>query len=715
MPAGSDNGTVRASPLRIAPMPALRFCLPLQPLGLALGAALGSGLALAASPPAPQQAPYGSWSSPVAAADLARAAVAMSDLQVDGNALLWRESRPAEGGRQVLVRREADGRLHTLTPEGYSVRTRVHEYGGSSHWRLGTDQVFANFSDQRLYLQRGDAAPRAITPEGFRYADCVAEPARHALLCVREDHTAPTKKANGEERNEIVRVFVPKAEALSRHDADALQAAGTVLVTGHDFVAYPRLSHDGRQLAWMSWEHPQMPWEHTRLHVAPLREDGSLGDPQQVFGGDRSVLEPQWDRDGTLYFIDERSGWWNLYVWNGRTVRAVAPMAREFGGPLWQLGMSTYALTGDGRAVARTSLKAVDELGVIDLASGSYRRLDLRYVAFGDVRVDPRGRIITLATPADDEPALIAVDPVDGRVEHLHRTAERTLDRAFVSVGERIEFPTAPGPDGAPRTAHATYYPPLNPGFRGPEGSKPPLIVLIHGGPTSVSKPVFALHRQFWTSRGFALVDVNYGGSTTFGRDYRRRLNGQWGVVDVQDAVAAVDHLVAQGKTDPARVAIRGGSAGGFTTLAALAFTDRFKAGANLFGVSDIKALAATSHKFERLYDVSLIGPPDEALYRARSPLFNLEGFREPLITFQGDEDRIVPPEQSRAIVAALDRQGVMHAYFEFAGEQHGFRKAENIIRAQEAELAFYGKVFGFTPADPIPPFEVRHRRPAND
>ncbi|MBS3958732.1 MAG: S9 family peptidase [Xanthomonadaceae bacterium] len=683
---------------------------PTPRLGLALLATLG-GAAIAA--PSPTVAPHGSWASPVAAADLARAAVAMSDVRVEGEALVWRESRPAEGGRLVLVRREADGRLHTATPEGFSVRTRVHEYGGSSHWRVGDATVFANFSDQRLHVQRDGAAPVAITPPGFRYADCVAEPARNALLCVREDHTASTRRANGEERNEIVRVHVPAAGAA--HDADAPAAAGTVLVTGHDFVAYPRLDPEGARLAWMSWEHPQMPWEHTRIHVAPLRPDGSLGDPQVVFGGDRSVLEPQWDRDGTLYFIDERSGWWNLYAWDGRAVRAVAPMAREFGGPLWQLGMQTYALTGDGRAVARTSLAAVDELGVIDLASGAYRRLDLPFVAFGDVRLDARGRIVTLATPVDDETALLAVDPADGRFEVLHRTAKRTLDRAFVSIGERIEFPTAPGPDGEPRTAHATFYPPVNPGFRGPEGEKPILIVLIHGGPTSVSKPTFALSRQFWTSRGFALVDVNYGGSTTFGRDYRRRLNGQWGVVDVQDAVAAVDFLVAQGKADPARVAIRGGSAGGFTTLAALAFTDRFRAGANLFGVSDIQALAATSHKFERLYDVSLVGPPDEALYRARSPLFHLEGFTEPLITFQGDEDRIVPPEQSRAIVAALDRQGVMHAYFEFAGEQHGFRKAENIIRAQEAELAFYGAVFGFIPADTIAPFEIRHRRPPAD
>lgn len=678
-----------------------------RPLSLALCAAVGTCTGGGAGA-APVVAPFGSWASPVAAADLAKAAIAMSDVRVDGDALVWRESRPAEGGRQVLVRREADGRTRVLTPEGFGVRTRVQEYGGSSHWAVPGGVVFANFADQRLYLQRGDAAPVAITPTGYQYADCVADTARGALLCVREDHTAATKKVNGEERNEIVRLTVPAPGAA--HDADAPAAAGEVLVTGHDFVAYPRLSPDGKRLAWMSWEHPQMPWEHTRLHVVPLRADGRAGDPQVVFGGDRAVMEPQWGEDGTLYFLDEASGWWNLHAWDGAAVRAVAPMPREFGGALWQLGMETYAIRG-GQAYVRTSLAAVDQLGVIDLASGAYRALDLPHVAFGDVRLDARGRIVTLATPADDETALVAIDPADGGLEVLHRTTERTLDRAFVSVGERIEFPTAPGPDGAPRTAHATYYAPVNPGFRGPDGARPPLLVLVHGGPTSVSKPTFSLQRQYWTTRGFALVDVNYGGSTTFGRDYRKRLNGQWGVVDVQDALAAVDFLVAQGKADPATVAIRGGSAGGFTTLAALAFTDRFKAGANYFGVSDIKALAATSHKFERLYDVSLVGPPDEALYRARSPLFHLEGFTEPLITFQGDEDRIVPPAQSRAIVEALDAKGVMHAYLEFEGEQHGFRKAENIVRAQEAELLFYGKVFGFTPADPVPPFEIRHAR----
>jgi dipeptidyl aminopeptidase/acylaminoacyl peptidase len=654
------------------------------------------------APAAPAVAPFGSWTSPIAAAELAKSAVQVSDVRVFDGRIYWRESRPAEAGRQVLVTFGPDGRPKVITPEGYSVRTRVHEYGGSSYWILGDALVFANFSDQRLYLQRGDSAPVAITPAHYQYADCDRDPGRRALVCVREDHTEATVKANGEERNEIVRVPVPAAPGAID--------AGTVVVTGTDFVAYPRLSRDGKQLAWIEWNHPSMPWDQTTLKTAPLDARGLPGKPAVVAGGDRAVLEPQWGADGTLYFIDEPSGWWNLHaVRNGRT-RALAAMAREFGGALWSLGARSYVVADDGSIYARSSHAATSELGRIDPAEGGYRRIDVPFIAFGDLSLDRHGRIVVAASSTTDEPVLVAVDPADGSVQRLHQASPRNIPESLVSVGQLIQFSTAGGPDGEARMAHATFYPPTNPYFVGPEGRKPPLLVTVHGGPTSVSSPAFSLSRQFWTSRGFAIVDVNYGGSTTYGRDYRRRLNGQWGVVDVQDVVAAVDHLVAAGIADPAQVAIRGGSAGGFTTLAALAFTDRFRAGANYFGISDMAGLAATSHKFESRYVDSMIGPASDALYRTRSPIFHLDGFREPLITFQGAEDRVVTPDQSRKIVAALDERGVMHAYIEFPGEQHGFRKAESIVRAQEAELAFYGMVFGFTPAGDIAPPDVRHR-----
>ncbi len=664
-------------------------------LGLALaGCVLMAGTAASAEP---KTAPYGTWESPIGADRLARAAVNLSDLRVFDAHLYWRESRPAEGGRQVVMTGAGGADIRQLTPEGFNARTRVHEYGGASFVVLGDDILFSHFADQRLYRQRPGAPPEPLTPQGYQWADCVKDPAAARLICIREDHTEATRKANGEERNEIVAVPLSGG------------SAGTVLVTGTDFAAYPRVSPDGRRLAWIQWNHPDMPWDSTTLHVADLTPT-DIANPVQVAGGKgRSVLEPAWDADGTLYFVDDPSGWWNLYRWDGEAVTPVAPMAREFAGPLWQLGASTYALTGDGRAVARHSLEGVDGLGVVDLKTGKLTGFELPFVAFGNVQLLDRNTAVTIAQAREEEPAIIAVDLATGAHRVLHRPVTAGLPADLISRGEAIEFPTADGPGGEKRTAHAFFYPPTNPGFRAPAGEKPPLLVTIHGGPTSATKPVLSLQRQYWTSRGFAIVDVNYGGSTTFGRAYRERLNGNWGIVDVQDAIAAVDHLVATGRVDPNRVAIRGGSAGGFTTLAALAFTDRFKAGANYFGVSDIEALARDSHKFERQYDVSLVGPPSTELYRSRSPLYRLDGFGEPLITFQGSEDKIVPPNQSRMIVDALREKGVPVSYIEFEGEQHGFRRAENIIRAQESELFFYGRIFGFTPAGDIPPVKIEN------
>lgn len=654
-----------------------------------------AGLSLAAAA-TPETRPYGTWDSPLAAADLARAAIGMGDVQTAGGGIYWRESRPDEKGRQVLVTLDAAGTPRVLTPEGFSVRTRVHEYGGAAYTLLGDGGiVFSNFEDQRLYLQREGAAPVPLTPAGYQYADCTAHPAAPDLICVREDHTDATKAENGEERNEVV--AVPLAGG----------SAGTVLVTGTDFVAYPRASPDGKRLAWIQWNHPDMPWDTTTLHVADLKSGGIENRVQVAGGPDQSVMETAWAADGALYFVNDPDGWWNLHVWTGGETRPVSPMKREMSGPLWQHGESSYALTGDGRAVLRHSLNARDTLGVMDLKTGRVRDFDLPFASFDDVRVLDGTTAIAVAGSEVQPASLIAVDLSTGAYRVLHQPSTAVLPPERISRAEAIEFPTAPGPDGTPRTAHAFFYPPLNPDYRAPDGEKPPLLVFVHGGPTSVSKPTLSNSKQFWTSRGFAIVDVNYGGSTTYGREYRRRLNGQWGIVDVQDSIAAVDHLVATGRVDPERLAIRGGSAGGYTTLAALAFTDRFKAGANYFGVSDIEALAADSHKFERLYDTSLIGPPSKELYRARSPLYHLDGFNAPLVTFQGSEDKIVPPNQSRMIVDALRKKGLPVAYEEFEGEGHGFRRAENIIRAQEAELYFYGRIFGFSPAGDIPPLQI--------
>lgn len=648
-------------------------------------------------------ADFGGWPSQIDAAQLTAAAVSVSDLQISGDAVLWRESRPTEGGRQVIMQ-ATQAALDTpvvRTPAGFNARTRVQEYGGTSYIQVGERLIFANFADQRLYLQRGDAAPVAITPVGFQFADFAYDALHDRIVAVREDHRAQTIEDHGEERTEIVALAMPDESSIA-------EDAGTVLVTGSDFYAYPRVSKTG-QLAWISWNHPAMPWDRTKLEVAQLSAHGLHARQALIDLPNRAPTEPQWDSDGSLYVIDDPSGWWNLYRWDGKAFAAAYPREREFGGPLWQLGATSYALRGDGTAVVRSSLAGVDELGLLDLRSGSYQPWNLPYVAFSDLHLDASGQVIAIAASATDNPAIIAIAADGSSVRTLHQPSKSTLPSAAISAPKAIEFPTTAGADGSARTAFAWYYPPTNPDVTGPASALPPLLVTIHGGPTSVARPTLSLARQYWTSRGFALVDVNYGGSTSLGRAYRERLHGQWGVVDVADAVAAVDYLIAQGLVDSKRIAIRGGSAGGYTALAALAFTDRFNAGANLYGVSDIAALAATSHKFERHYDVSLVGPPSAALYRERSPIYHLENFTEPLITLQGADDKVVPPAQSRQIFAALKAKGTPTAYIEFAGEQHGFRQAANIIRAQEAELYFYGQMFGFVPADVIDPVTIEN------
>jgi len=638
-------------------------------------------------------APYGAWASPIAARELAAATIGVDQVTTSAGRLTWLENRPSEGGRQVLVERGADGRPVELTSAAFNVRTRVHEYGGLSYARAGETIVFSNFGDQRLYVQHGAAAPVALTPPGYRYADFAMTPAGDAVVAVREDHTSP-----GAPRNAIVRV--PLAGGT-----------GSVLFAGSDFVAYPRLSADGRRLAFVAWNHPDMPWDATTLHVGRLAGE-TLADLATLAGGPgESVIEPQWHRDGTLYFLSDRSDTWNLHRWRDGLVEAVTSLDLDAGGALWALGTSTYGLVGGHRALVRVSRAADDAFVVVDLATGRATPLTLPFVSLGAVAVIDDRTAACVAGPVDGPPELIAVDLDAGTHTTLHRPVSLSLPPALVSVGEPIEFATARGADGAPRTAHAFFYPPSNPGFRGPPDSLPPLIVQMHGGPTSHSRRNFAIARQFWTSRGFAVVDVNYGGSTGFGRRYRERLRHQWGIVDVADAVAAVEALAAGGRIDGRRVAIRGSSAGGFTTLAALAFTRRFAAGANYFGVADVEALARDTHKFESRYLDGLIAPLPEGRddYRARSPLFHLDAFACPLITFQGVEDLVVPVAQSRAIVAALDARGVPVAYLEFEGEQHGFRQAATIIRACEAELYFYGRVFGFEPADRIEPVVIRN------
>ena len=648
----------------------------------------------------PNVAPYGTWDSPITPDRMVEGAARLDGVAAENGVVWWSESRPSEGGRIQIARRDPDGSVTDLLPDGFNARTRVHEYGGGAWWVDRGVVFFANWDDQRLYRLDPGAEPYAITdeppePAAWRYADGVVTPDGAWLVCVREDHTLA-----GEPHNEIV--------AFRTDDS----SEPVVLVSGRDFVAAPRLSPDGRQLAWIAWDHPNMPWDDTELWLAGFEVDSGprIDSARRVAGGrGKSVMQPVWSPEGTLHVISDRSDLWNVHRVDG--VDAVAPLLdvnAEIGGPAWLFGFADYGLTApEGDLVAVWSADGVANLSHVSLDGAVHTTWPLPYADLAFVSIDGR-RIVAAGYPTDREPEVVAIEiGADGpEIEVLRRARDLELDPAEIARAEAITFPSVEG-----REAHAYFYRPTNANAVGPEGELPPLIVMSHGGPTSAARSFFQLAIQFWTSRGFAVADVNYGGSTGYGRAYRRRLNGTWGIVDVEDCCAAATYLADQGLVDPERLIIRGGSAGGFTTLAALAFTDRFHAGANHFGVSDMETLATMTHKFESRYLDSLVGryPEERATYEARSPINHVDGFSSPLITFQGLEDAVVLPEQSERIVAALDAAEVPHAYLAFEGEQHGFRMADTIKAVHNAELSFYGQVFGFEPAGVGEPVSVVH------
>ena len=638
----------------------------------------------------PQIAPYGSWRSPITAALVATSGVSLSSIVLDGDDIYWLEGRPAEGGRVVVVRRTADGAISDVTPPGFNVRTRVHEYGGAPYTVDQGIVYFSNFADQRLYRQRPGAAPEPLTPEAsLRYADFAVDRQRNRLIGVREDHSG-----SGEAVNTIVAILL---------DGVADQQ---VLVVGADFYANPRLSPDGRWLAWLSWNHPNMPWDAAELWVAPLRGDGIPGPAEQIAGGpDDAAFQPLWGPDGALYFVAERTGWWNLYRWRNGAVEALCPMEAEFGLPLWVFGARTYAVESADRLVCTYIERGEQKMATLDVQRGTLMPLDLPFSDFGFT--GPRaagGRVVFIGASPATPATLVMLDLASGALTTIRRSMETQIDPAYISTPQVIEFPTEGGV-----TAFGFYYPPHNRDFRAPEDEKPPLLVLSHGGPTSATSASFDPGIQFWTSRGIAVMDVNYGGSTGLGRAYRQRLDGRWGVVDVDDCCNAAKHLAARGLADPERLMIAGGSAGGYTTLAALTFRKVFKVGASYYGVSDLEALARDTHKFESRYLDRLVGPYPERvdIYHERSPIYHIERLNCPVIFLQGLEDKVVPPDQSERMAAALRAKSIPVAYLAFEGEQHGFRKAETIIRALEAELYFYARILGFELADPVEPIPI--------
>ncbi len=626
----------------------------------------------------PKAAPYGTWRSPITAGRIAEASVGLGQIAVDGADLYWTVLRPSEGGRVVIERCDAAGAVRDALPAPYSARTRVHEYGGGAFAVDRGTVWFCNDADQRLYRQAPGEAPVPVTGAGpRRFADLIFDRGRGRIIAVCEDH--------GRGGKEPVNTLV------------AIAADGGIetLAEGADFYATPRLSPDGRRLAWLSWNHPNMPWDGCTLTLAALDAGGRPAEAAVIAGGtSESLFQPEWSPDGTLFFVSDRSGWWNLYRWIDGAARPVCPMPMDLGQPQWLFNMRTYGFVEPSRILAVRQVDGAAALIDIDLAADSFEPVATPFVEIHGLVARPE-RAVFVGGALRDAPVVAALDLPARTVRTLRRSSDIQIDPGHISVAQAVRYESADG-----RTAHAFYYPPQNADFAPPPGGLPPLIVKSHGGPTGQSGCGFNLKTQFWTSRGFAVLDVNYGGSTGYGRAYRRLLNGRWGVVDVEDCAAGARWLAEQGLADPKRLAITGGSAGGYTTLCALTFSDVFSAGASHYGIGDLEALARDTHKFEARYLDSLVGPWPEArdIYVARSPIHHAERLNCPVIFFQGTDDKVVPPNQAEAMVAALRDKGIPVAYILFEGEGHGFRKAANVKRALEAELYFYGRVFGFAP-----------------
>ncbi|QQS45336.1 MAG: S9 family peptidase [Acidobacteriota bacterium] len=634
-----------------------------------------------------QVAGYGSWKSPITSDLIVSGSIGLGQPVFSGGDILWLESRPVEKGRNVLIRQTAAGSRGDLTPLPFNVRTRVHEYGGAPFVICGDEILFSNFADQRLYRIGSDGRVSPVTPAGdLRYADGVRDRKRSRIICVREDHTTGA----GEPVNTII----------------GLEGEGRVIIEGSDFYSSPRISPDGDRLAWLSWNHPNMPWDGTELRVARFGPDGTLEGETLVAGGPgESIFQPEWSPDGALHFISDRTGWWNLYRWSEDQVMPLCPMEADFGQPQWVFGMSTYDFISKDRIICTWLENGFSKLGMLDPGTGALERIETEYSRIEAIRAS-EGRAIFLAASVKSSPAIVVFDPAKIEFTSIRRSSELEIDPGYISEPRAIDFPSGRG-----LTSHAFFYPPRNRDFEAPEGERPPLLVMIHGGPTAAATPTLKPGIQYWTSRGFAVLDVNYGGSTGYGRAYRDRLKGQWGIVDVEDCVNGAGFLAAQGLVDGDRMAITGGSAGGYTTLCALTFHHVFKAGASHYGVSDLEALDIDTHKFEARYTQSLVGPypASRNLYIERSPIHHTDRLSAPVIFFQGLEDKIVPPNQSEMMVDALRARGLPVAYITFEGEQHGFRQAQNIKRALDGELYFYSRIFGFEPADRIEPVEIEN------
>jgi len=642
---------------------------------------------------------YGSWKSPITSDLIVSSSIRLGAVQLDSapknsTDIYWSELRPQEGGRQLVVRHGPEdivGEVSDITPAPFNVRSRVHEYGGGAYAVHGGTVYFTNFADQRLYVQRAGEAPEALTPEvepaaGLRYADMVVDAQRERLICVVEDH-----RQGKEAINQIATVPL-------------VGGSPKIIVSGNDFYSSPRLSPDGTQLAWITWNHPQMPWDGTELWMANVNEDGSLSRIRKLVGNIKeSVCQPKWSPAGTLHFISDATGWWNLYRWEGERGEPLYPIEGEFAGPQWNFGQSSYGFEDNTTILCTYKYEGTVRLGRFDTLARSMDEIETPYCGIGSLQVGD-GFAVFGAASTTKPGAVVRLNLMTLETVELRQSSSVTIDPGYLSEPEVISFPTSGG-----LNAYGIYYRPQNKDYEPLVTERPPLLVKSHGGPTAAASSAFNPSIQYWTSRGVAVLDVNYGGSTGYGRAYRNRLKGKWGIVDVEDCVNGALYLVEQGKADKERLAIDGGSAGGYTTLAALTFRDEFKAGASYYGVSDMASLAAETHKFESRYLDSLVGPYPEkkSVYEERSPINAAEKLSCPIIFLQGAEDKIVPPNQAETMVNVLKEKKIPVSYLLFDGEQHGFRKAENIKRSLDAELSFYSQIFGFELADDIEPVEI--------
>ncbi len=638
-------------------------------------------------------APYGSWTSPVTADLLISQTVRLGEPRIDGDCIYWLESRPQEKGRNVLVRINSEGDRQDVLPHPVSIRTRAHEYGGASYWVHAGMIYFVVDDDQRIYrldTHSEGALPEAVTPEGpYRYADFCIDANRQRLLCVREDHSR-----TGEETNALVSVPLSGEGAIQ------------VLVEGNDFYSNPRLSPDGQTLSWLTWNHPNMPWDETECRIATLTPGGEVSDARLIAGsGQESVFQPQWSPAGELYLVSDRSNWWNLYRWNGAELEAVVPMEAEFATPQWVFGMSTYDFLDAETLLCTFTRGGIWHLATVDLKSNTLEEIETPFTDFASIRCNRGTAVFVAASPSQFEQLITYKGEESGKgLTTLAHSSSATIESGYLSRAQAVSYPVGDG-----EQAHGFYYPPTNRDYRAPANSLPPLIVLCHGGPTGATSSALELKIQFWTSRGFAIFDINYRGSTGYGRRFRDRLKPNWGLTDVEDVCAGARYLVEKGLANPEQLAIKGGSAGGYTVLAALTFGETFKAGASHYGIGDLETLARDTHKFESRYLDNLVGPypADRDTYLARSPIHRAERLNCPVIFFQGLEDKVVPPNQAEAMVEVLKDKGLATAYVPFEGEGHGFRQGPNIKRALEGELYFYSKVFGFEVDSAIEPVDI--------